>query len=319
MHKANSSISNFKEYTFKIVFPVVLLVGISLAVFTFLFERKVILANESCGAYKVNRILSNKDGNEIPIFGSSRAEASFIPELLGDNYFNYGLEGTQENVMLFFIKEECKKKNKTTPFIIVNIDLDGINTKTGDIANYLYNSDNEEVKKVIGDKYEMHFSIPCIKYIGQFENYFRYYLNNRIQLTKYSNKGAFIDKVVLPQKIMDELIEYRRNNQDVFLNEEDLKKEFFKTIKTNLNRKFVFVIPPYHSCYFTNYKNPQDAKAFVGELRNLSNARVFDFSAVIYPDSLFINTTHLNYKGAVRFTNEFKDSLNTLKNTKFSL
>jgi hypothetical protein len=281
--------------------------------FTFLFERKIILSNESCGAYKINRIITNNDPDEIPIFGSSRAEASFVPELLGSNYFNYGLEGTQENVMLFFIKEECKKI-KNSPLIIANIDLDGINTKSGDLANYLYNSTNEGVKQLMGERYEKHFAIPFIKYVGQFENYFRYYLNNRMQLTKYSDKGAFIDKVVLPKKMMDELIEYRRKNQDVFLNEPELKKEFFKTIKELRDRKFIFVIPPYHSCYFTNYKNPKDAKAFVNELRALQNVRVFDFSNVIYPDSLFINTTHLNYNGAVKFTKEFKDSLNTLKN-----
>ena len=313
MHKENSSISNFKEYFVKIVFPLVLLVGIISCVFTFLFERKIILGNESGGAYKVNRIISQTNTNEIPVFGSSRAEASFVPELLGDNYFNYGLEGTQENVLLFFIKEECRKK-KNSPLMIINIDLDGVNTKSGDIANYLYNTNNEGVKELLGNRWESHFATPFIKYIGQFENYFRNYLNNRVQLTKYANKGAFIDKVVLPQKMMDELIEYRKKNQDVFLHEAALKDEFFKTINANPDRRFVFVIPPYHSCYFTNYKNPEDAKTFVDELRGIKNANVFDFSSVIYPDSLFINTTHLNYKGALRFTKELKDSLNTLKN-----
>ncbi len=313
MHKENSSISNFKRYVVKIVFPVLLLVGIIAAVFTFWFERKIILGNESCGAYKINRIINRTDVTEIPIFGSSRAEASFVPEILGSNYFNYGLEGTQENVMLFFLREECSKRYKQSPMIIVNIDLDGINTKSGDLANYLYNADHEGVKQLMADRYEAHYSIPFIKYIGQFENYFRYYLNNRMQLTKYSDKGAFIDKVVLPKKIMDELIEYRRKNQDVFLHEPELKKEFFKVINAFRERQFVFVIPPYHSCYFTNYKNPEDAKTFVNELKTLPNVKVFDFSSVIYPDSLFINTTHLNYNGAVRFTKEFKDSLNTLK------
>jgi len=154
MHKENSSISNFKKYCLKIVFPVVLLVGIMSCVFTFLFERKIILGNESCGAYKINRIINSSDPYEVPIFGSSRAEASFIPEILGPHYFNYGLEGTQENVMLFFIKEEYKKRHKKmSPYIIVNIDLDGINTKSGDHANYLYNSDNESVLQLLADTY----------------------------------------------------------------------------------------------------------------------------------------------------------------------
>lgn len=295
------------------VLPVILIVGCLCMIFTFYFERNIILSNESCGAYKINRIITSNNPEEIPIFGSSRAEASFIPELLGDNYFNYGLEGTQENVMLFFIKEECKKK-KASPIIILNIDLDGINTKSGDIANYLYNSNVSGVKELIGDRYERHFAFPFIKYIGQFENYIRYYLNNRIQLTKYSGRGAFIDKTVLPQKLMDELIEYRRMHQDVFIHEPELKDEFFKVIRAYKKRKFVFVIPPYHSCYFTNYKNPADAKEFINDLRALPNVKVFDFSSVVYPDSLFINTTHLNYNGAVKFTKAFKDSLTTLNN-----
>ena len=311
MLRENSSISSFKKYFLKIVFPVVLIVGITCTVFSFIFEKKIILANESCGAYKINRIINNTDTNEIAIFGSSRAEASFIPEILGNAYFNYGLEGTQENVMLFFIREECKKK-KHTP-VIANIDLDGINTKLGDISNYLYNSDDEGIKQLLGDKYEPYFSIPFIKYLGQFENYLRYYLNNRIQLTKYANKGAFIDKIVLPQKVMNELIAYRKKNQDVFLHEPDLKSNFFETVISNSDRKFIFVIPPYHSCFFSNYKNPEEAQTFINELRSLHNVRVFDFSNVIYPDSLFINTTHLNYNGAVRFSKELKDSLNMLK------
>src|SRR5690349_11324653 len=129
MHRENSSISNFKDYTLKVLMPVLLMVGGMAFVFCLLFENYIILGNENCGAYKIDRIITSENKNEIPIFGSSRAEASFIPELLGDNYFNYGLEGTQENVMLFFINEECKKKNKTSPMMILNIDLDGINTK----------------------------------------------------------------------------------------------------------------------------------------------------------------------------------------------
>ena len=76
--------------------------------------------------------------------------------------------------------------------IIANIDLDGINTKSGDIANYLYNSNDPEVKKLIGGNYKLQYSIPFIKYVGQFENYLRYYLNNKMQLTKYSKGGAFM-------------------------------------------------------------------------------------------------------------------------------
>jgi hypothetical protein len=317
MHPETSSISSFKKYATKLLLPVLLIVGVVAAAFCYWFEHRIILANPSCGAYKINRILTATNKNEIPIIGSSRAETSFIPELLGSDFFNYGLEGTQENVMLFFIEQECRKKNKTSPLIIANIDLDGINTKNGDLLNYLYNSKDPKVKKLI-ENYHYYHAVPFMKYIGQFENYFRYYLNNRTQLNKYAKDGAFIEKTVLPKKILDELIEYRRKNQDEFKHEAELKDRFFKTLKANNDRFFVFAVPPYHSCFFTNYKNPQDAKKFLDELRALPNVRVFDFSGIIYPDSLFINTTHLNYKGALRFTKEFKDSLNTLNMINFN-
>lgn len=316
MHQESSSISSFKKFAWKLLLPVLLITGGVSLVFCYWFENKIILGNTSCGAYKINRILTSYNKNEIPIIGSSRAETSFIPELLGTNFFNYGLEGTQENVMLFFIEQECKKQGKTTP-VIANIDLDGINTKSGDLLNYLYNSKDPEVKKLI-DNYQTYYSIPYIKYLGQFENYFRYYLNNRTQLTKYAKDGAFIEKIVLPKKMLDDLIEFRRTHQDEFKNEEDLKSRFFETLRKYNNRSFIFVVPPYHSCYFSNYRNPEDAKAFLNELKSLSNVRVFDFSGVIYPDSLFINTTHLNYNGAMRFTKEFKDSLSTLKTINFN-
>jgi hypothetical protein len=315
MQAENSSISNFKKFALKILLPVFLFAGCGTALFCYWFEKKIILGNPSCGAYKINRILTSYNSKEIAIIGSSRAETSFIPELLGPDYFNYGLEGTQENVMLFFIEQECKK-NKPTP-IIANIDLDGINTKSGDLLNYLYNSKDPEVKKLIGN-YEYYHALPFIKYLGQFENYFRFYLNNRTQLTKYAKDGAFIEKITLPKKMLEGLIEYRRTHQDEFKHEEELKNRFFETIRKNSSRQFIFVVPPYHSCYFSNYKNPGDAKAFLNELKALKNVRLFDFSGVIYPDSLFINTTHLNYNGARRFTKEFKDSLSGDKTLNFN-
>ena len=42
MHKENSSISNFKKYVLKILFPVLLIVGVVAAAFCFLFEKYII-------------------------------------------------------------------------------------------------------------------------------------------------------------------------------------------------------------------------------------------------------------------------------------
>jgi len=52
---------------------------------------------------------------------------------------------------------------------------------------------------------------------------------------------------------------------------------------------------------------------YLNDIAKLNNVSVFDFSHVDYPDSLFMNTTHLNYYGAKRFTNELKDSIRKIK------
>ncbi|MGZ4056888.1 MAG: hypothetical protein ACXVPM_18390, partial [Bacteroidia bacterium] len=60
--------------------------------------------------------------SEIPIFGSSRAAGSYIPDLLDTNCFNYGVEKTEHLLLELFLKNEYAKK-KTTP-IIINFDYD---------------------------------------------------------------------------------------------------------------------------------------------------------------------------------------------------
>ena len=133
------------------------------SVFCVWFEKIIILGNTNCGAYKVNRILNSYYKDEIPIFGSSRAETGIVPDILGDNYFNYGVNGTQDDVLLFFLKEECKKRDKSRPYIIVNMDVDGINYRSADLLNYIYNSNNPGVKELVPRLNEPYFTNGILK------------------------------------------------------------------------------------------------------------------------------------------------------------
>ena len=109
MEKQNLYTSNFKEYLYRILLPLLLIVGCAGFIFSYFFEEKIIYKSQNGGAYKVNRILKETHPDEIPIFGSSRAEGGIIPDSLGSNYFNYGLSGSKYDVTLFFLEEECKK------------------------------------------------------------------------------------------------------------------------------------------------------------------------------------------------------------------
>jgi hypothetical protein len=277
----------------------------------YFFEKKVILGSESSAAYKVNRIINYTDKNEIPIFGPSTAQSGFIPSMLGPDYFNYGINGVRENVLLFFLEHECKK-NKATPYIIAVLGLDGFSNSRGDINSYLMNAGDPDVRKLMGDKYKFYYRIPFIKYYGQYDNYLKDYLNERMQLTKYNDRGASIEKDVLTTETFHELVVERMNTVTRFQNDSTLSRRFIDLLKANPGRQFIFIIPPVHPSYFEKFENYDDALKYFAYLCTFSNVRVLNYSRNFYPDDCYLNTTHLNYNGAVRFNRFIRDTLDKI-------
>ncbi len=311
MPEPNSSISSFKQFLIRILLPLILIVSGCGYIFNFFFEKKIVLQNQGCGAYKVNRIINSDYPDEIPIFGSSRAEGGVIPDSLGKNYFNYGLSGSKYDVTLFFLEQECMKK-KTTPWIILNLDLDGLLYGLGDIANYIPNSGLPPVKSLLGEEYRAYFRLPLLKYYGRFETYVRSYVNEQVELTKVMDKGASIEKNELPSWEFAELVTQRRNSPTLFICDTLLTQKLFRLITTHADRKFVFIISPYHSSFFDKFLNPEMAIRFTDTLRSFSNVSLFDFSKMPLSDSMFLNTSHLNFKGAVVFNRQLRDSLKAI-------
>jgi hypothetical protein len=311
MQEQSSSISNFKLLLGRILLPLILIVGLVGLGFSYLFEKKIILNSEIVGAYKINRIIHETHTDEIPIFGSSRAEGCFIPDSLGGNYFNYGLSGSKYDATIFFLEEECRKK-KNSRAIILNLDLEGLSYDIGDIANYVPNSGYGPVRALLGKKYSALFRIPFLKYYGLYEGYLRDYMNNKMHLTKFTNKGASIEKKALTEKQFNELVYQRRNAPTTIMNDSFLLQKMYGIIGAHPDRYFIFVVAPYHTSYFEKFINPGDVHLFLNKLSAMSNVKVFDFSKMPLTDSMFFNTTHVNYKGAVVFCHQLKDSLNKI-------
>ena len=248
-----SSTSNFKKFFLKILLPFTGCAVVFGFAFQYVFEKKIILNSQINGSYKVNRIINSVNTNEIPIFGSSRAEGGFVPSIFGPNYFNYGIAGTQDNVLLFFLKEECKK-NKETP-ILINFDIDGFSYTLGDIANYIYNANYAPIKELIGEKDDAIFNIPFVKYYGYYEYYLKMYMSTKINLTKITDNGASLELNQLTKSKFDELVNQRLATTDGFNNDRNLEREFMDIIKNNPKRTFIIAISPYHSSCFHKFKN----------------------------------------------------------------
>lgn len=307
MEQQNSFTSSFKYFLLKYFIPASLILVVAAGLFTFFFERKIILGADINGAYKVNRIIHSTPNNEIAILGSSRAEGAFVPGILGKTFFNYGLSGAQDDVIMFFLNEELRK-NKTTP-ILINFDPEGLDSSIGDISYYLYNASYGPVKQLMGKEYRFLYALPVVKYYGSFEIYSKYYLNYKLQLTKATDCGGNFEKNVLTEEKFRSLIKERIATKTVFKNDSALAIKLLFLIKSYPNRKFIFVLSPCHPSYFVNFINHHELLNYINVLQQNNNVSVIDMSKMSYPDSFYINTTHLNYTGAKVFSKQLRDSL----------
>lgn len=304
MEKQFLSISSFKKF-FLLIIIIGLLVFIPCLVLTRLFEKGIMLSAQNSGPYKVNRII-NDNSNTLPFFGSSRAESSVVPSLLCENCFNYGRTGLQDNSVLFMLKEELKK-NKTEP-VLINFDLDGMNYAIGDISDYLYNSNNRNVQELLNSSFSSFYLIPVIKYYGKYELYLKSYLRNNMEYNKKVDRGGEYQTETLPSEFFMTAVDKRRNTITNFSNDTVLENQFYTAISST-NRNIVFIVTPYHPSFYESFRGEDKYNRFVSRFRELPNFRMFDFGRMQVHDSLFFDTSHLNYEGACFFTAILKDTL----------
>lgn len=286
--------------------PYLAVVIVSLLIVDMVFRKLIIANSSSTGAYKVERILSTDNKDETPIYGSSRAEGSFVPDSLGNNYFNYGLAGVQDNVWIYFLEKELAKQRKTP--VLINFDLDGLGYRNGDVAYWLFNSNDKEIREFI-DNWKMVYHIPVVKHMGFFEKYFVNLLQEKQNLTAFINKGAILEKKYLTPEEFKILADKREKDTVVFSNDQLLNNKLRSLLSDTKGRKIYFIIPPYHPSYLKSIQNYPDAARYIDTLRSIPNIKVLDYSTFPLEQQYFYNTTHLNYKGALLFTAMLKKDL----------
>ena len=306
------STSNFKQRRARArLIKALLFVGVACLFalsFQYFFEKRVILGSESAAAYKVNRILYQQHPNEIPIFGPSTAQGDLIPSVLGPDFFDYGIDGVREDVLLFFMEQECRKQ-KANRHLVAVFTMEGFTYGLGDLNAYIPNSNSPAVRNLLGDNYKLYYSIPFIKYYGQYDSYLKDYLNERMMLTKYKDRGASIEKDIITPEKFNTLVRDRMNSVGRFRNDTVLEQRFVRLVRDHPDRDFVILIPPFHPSYFNKFENYDDALRFFSYLSQFPNIRILNYSHQFYPDDCYLNTTHLNYRGAVLFNNMIKDTL----------
>jgi hypothetical protein len=306
----NSSLSNLYKFLISYLLPGLLVIAICLVTFDWLFTKYILLNTESAGYSKINRLIKY-NGEEIPIFGASRARNSYIPDTISPFAYNYGLDEACFLSTNALLNIELAKK-KTSPVIIDFVYWHWYTI--GDIADYIPFSHNKNISDLLKEVgvYKKTYSIPGLRYFGYYDYYTKEYLNQFIQFNKVVIKGfthptppPSFDEKKFKQDVTKRLGEPTQASVD--------KRQIamlIKHIKSNPQRHFYLTISPFHHSFFKTLQKPESMDSLFNYLKSLPNVSFLDYSKVDYPDSLFLNTTHVNYYGAIRFSKKLSEELN---------
>ena len=121
----------------------------------------------------------------------------------------------------------------------------------------------------------MYYSLPFFRYFGQFEKYFKYYLNQRMNFTRITDRGGSFDKNVLTKAKFAELVKKRSRTRSSFNLDKKLLAKFNELLATT-DRKIVLVISPYHRSCFRGFINIKAANQFLNALNSINNVYVAD-------------------------------------------
>lgn len=304
----------FGRLLLRIVLPL-LLIGLLICLgLDWVVRVKLIGQTPSHGAAKLYRIQEPHPG-EIAIIGSSRALCSYIPDSLGPNYYNYGVNGAGFAVMDIFLKRALEHPD-TTP-IILNLDYEMFYYQMGDINTFLPHTDMPEVRPLLkrAGNYSMHMELPGIRYYGCVDAFMKDRLNERLQLTKITNKGAVIDKSPFNAAQFEGLVRQREDSVLRLAPFKLLVDQLMERIHSHRERTFVLVVAPYHNSYLKSLDITSIALAqrLLDDLRREPNTLVLDWAWQNWSDDYFTNTTHVNVKGANAISAKLREAMATVR------
>ena len=302
--ETNSSTSSSKElkrFALRFLLPVSLVLAGLCLLADWLVTEFVVFKNESSGAYKVHRMFEELHPEEIPVLGSSRAAGSYVPEHIHPQCFNYGIEKTQYGLTSILLAEELKK-DKTTP-IIINFDYNFFTDWFGNIAHFIPNLDQAPIRQYVDSNYRAFYDLPALRYYGVYDDYYKTWLGERSSKTHSSRGGFFVKETLAAADIAK-----RKKTRSGWAIKPQQDADW-KALMESTKRPIIIVVAPYHDSYFERFTNLPEGQSYLAELNALPNVSVLDMGRVNYDDDHFMNTTHLNYRGAEAFSTALGEKL----------
>ena len=273
---------------------------------------KLVFSSTNTSLYKMYRLFKEPLPNEIPIIGSSRAEAGFVPSVLSPRAFNYGLSGSGQWETLFHLKAICARNDAS--LVIVNLDPWGIQGKGGFTGRYAlaYGAPSmvgyeDQTKVAFLDR------MPGTRFYGRFRSNIGECLNSVLAATKKIDNGAILQRLSRNEEEWKYIIGKCESSN--FTVNEETWREYQMVLRRHPNVTVVFVISPVAPPWWNRFGGAEKMREFLKEASKLDNVKLIDMCSTNidkYDLSYFMDLTHLNETGARKFTGELKQRLEAM-------
>lgn len=300
-----SSTSSSKRTAFRFL----LSTGVGIAVGCLLLDwplTRLALANENFGAFKIHRMFTEDHPGEVAIIGSSRAAGSYIPSLLGDSVFNYGIEETGWREATLMLTQELSKP-KNTP-VIVNFEYSFFEGHKPNLAHFIPNVGQPEVDDLLGPRMRWYFHFPTLRYFGSVDEYIRVFIPWVIHNGQASDNGFFFDHGPDPAT-RAKMFAIGRSKPPPRWRARPVEEKAFLELLGSTHRTIVLSISPYYPGFYTNFGHMDQARTWLAAAASLPNVTVVDLGRMPLPEADYANFTHVMLPGAEAFSKELRKEL----------
>lgn len=275
--------------------------------------RGLIFASTGSIQYKMYRLFNERPKGEIAVIGSSRAQGHFVPSVLGENVFNYGIDGSSQYETVLHLRALIAR-NDTAP-IIVNLDPRGLGR--GDLqGDYSLATNRADIPTAAQKLPPLDASTwPGVRFWGKLRASAANALNAKMGGTKHIDKGAIL------QRISRNEAEWAHINANLKAAKFGINDEVWNDLESVLNAPHppIYCVlspvsPSQYKLFAAEQENLDGLAKLVKRLRSFPNVKVVDLVTDVcerFPQSKFFDPIHLNEAGARRFSEELKTILST--------
>ena len=271
--------------------------------------------SDALAAGRLARLRDPRPPEEIPIFGSSKAEADYVPSVLGRGFYNYGLGATGLNVTNWLLAQELRQPSRQ-PVVIDLVQWTVV--EFGDARNYVAIAQHADVREFLkrAGLWRWYYAVPGLRYFNAWDWYVKGLLTDRIALTKRFDHGFNVNLDEAPwsrAEFQEKVATRLALNYPLGIDPVE-KLKLIKLMRSAPDRQFVVVLSPLHKSFFV-HKNGE--AELYEELRqmddDLPNLHVINMTRANFPDQYFLDTAHLNQRGARVFSTQLRAELTRLK------